>query len=116
MTFNEKLTTRVRAEFSGVPKVEEKRMFGGVAFMVDGKLCVSVRDSRIMCRVDPEMQGELVKLKGCRTMTMKGREFKGYVLVDANALRTREELHRWVKLALDFNKNTRASKNRKRTV
>ncbi|MDE1853910.1 MAG: TfoX/Sxy family protein [Thaumarchaeota archaeon] len=110
MTFNEKLTARVRAELSGVPKLEEKRMFGGVAFMVDGKLCVSVRNSRIMCRVDPEMHEELVQLKGCRTMTMKGRKYKGYVLVDEDVLRTRGELHRWVKLALDFNKNAKASK------
>ena len=91
-------------------------MFGGVAFMVDGKFCVSVRDSRMMCRVDPETQGELVQLRGCQTMTMKGREYKGYVLVDENVLRTRGELRRLVKLALDFNKNAKASKNGKHTA
>ena len=47
------LVDRVRAALSGTPKVEEKRMFGGVAFMVRGKMCVTARGGRLMCRIDP---------------------------------------------------------------
>jgi TfoX/Sxy family transcriptional regulator of competence genes len=53
MAYNEQLTNRVRAALAETPKVTEKRMFSGVGFMVDEKLCVSVGDDRIMLRVDP---------------------------------------------------------------
>ena len=109
MTHNARLTGRVREVLSGKANLEEKRMFGGVAFMINGKLCVSVRDSRIMCRVDPAAVGELTKMKGCRTMKMGGREYKGYVLVDEKALGTRRELNFWVGAALDFNRRIRAA-------
>jgi TfoX/Sxy family transcriptional regulator of competence genes len=109
MTRNVKLTGRVREVFSGTPNLEEKSMFGGVAFMVNGKLCVSVRNSRIMCRVNPAKVGELKKMKGCRIMRMGGREYKGYVLVDEKALGTRRELNFWVGAALDFNRRIKAT-------
>lgn len=78
--------------------------------MVNGKLCVSVRDSRVMCRVDPDIQGKLIRQKGCRTMTMKGREYRGYVLVDEKILGTRNDLRRWIGLALGFNRRAKTSK------
>ena len=82
-------------------------MFGGVAFLVNGKICVSVKDRRIMCRVDPTKAEELTRKKGCRIMTMKGREYRGYIFVDEKVLGTREELEYWVSVALDFNKRER---------
>ena len=103
MTFNEGLTNRVRAALSSLPSLEEKRMFGGVAFLVNGKMCVSVKDERIMCRVDPMIVGELTKIEGCRIMSMKGREYRGYVFVDEKVLGTRSALDYWLGLALDFN-------------
>lgn len=109
MTYDEKLMTRVREALSGASRVEEKRMFGGLAFMVNGKLCVSVGLSRIMCRVDPAMHGKLVRKRGCRTVTMKGREYKRYVRVEKMALETREDVDYWVGLALHFNRRARAA-------
>jgi TfoX/Sxy family transcriptional regulator of competence genes len=109
LTQNVKLTGRVREVLSGTPGLEEKMMFGGVAFMVNGKLCLSVRNSRIMCRVDPATVGELTKMKGCQTMKMGGREYKGYVLVDEKALGTRRELNFWVGSALDFNRKIKVT-------
>jgi TfoX/Sxy family transcriptional regulator of competence genes len=104
MNYNEKLTSRVREELGGIPNVVEKRMFGGVAFMVNGKLCVSVGDSRIMCRVDPAIQKQLIEKRGCQPMTMKGRVYEGYIKVDEKVLGTKEDLAYWVGLSLDFNK------------
>jgi hypothetical protein len=75
LTRNIKLTGKVREVLGGTPGFEEKRMFG-VAFMVNEKLCVSVRNSRIVCRVDPATVGELTKMKGCRTMRVGGRQYK----------------------------------------
>jgi TfoX/Sxy family transcriptional regulator of competence genes len=81
MAYNAKLTKRVRDILAGTRRVTERRMFSGAGFMVDGKLCVSVGDDRVMLRVDPNLHDELVAKKGCRPVIMKGREYKGYVLV-----------------------------------
>jgi TfoX/Sxy family transcriptional regulator of competence genes len=72
--------------------------------MVNGKLCVSVGDSRIMCRIDPAIQKQLIKKRRCQPMTMKSRVYKGYIKVDEKVLGTKEDLAYWVGLALDFNK------------
>lgn len=100
----ETLVERVRAMLSGVRGVEEKRMFGGHAFMVRGKMCVTARPQRIMCRIDPAIHDDAVKRKGCRTMVMKGRPYRGYVHVDAEAVETDAALKTWVDLALAYNK------------
>jgi|SRR5215831_5574114 len=99
-----KLVERVRDALAKVKNVEERRMFGGTGFMVRGKLCISARPSRIMCRIDPSAHDAAIKRKGCRTVVMKGREYKGYVHVDASAVRTRTALMSWVVRALEFNR------------
>ena len=71
--------------------------------MVRGKLCVTARSTRIMCRIDPAAHSAAIKRKGCRTVVMKGRPYPGYVYVDAAALRTEKALHYWIGEALKFN-------------
>jgi glucose/arabinose dehydrogenase len=63
MAYNEKMTNRVRAALAHLPKVEEKKMFRGIAFMVDGKMCISVGDTRMMCRIDPALHEAAVEKK-----------------------------------------------------
>ncbi|MBN8855252.1 MAG: hypothetical protein BGO55_24395 [Sphingobacteriales bacterium 50-39] len=82
MPYSEKLADRIRIALMDIPKVEEKKMFRGLTFMVDDKMCISVGPDRIMCRVDPEVHDQLLEEKPCRTMVMKGREYKGYILVN----------------------------------
>jgi TfoX/Sxy family transcriptional regulator of competence genes len=84
-------------------------MFGGVAFMVRGKMCVTVGKDRIMCRIDPAIHDDVLGRKGCRTVVMKGREYRGYLYVDAKAVRTKRELDYWVQLALDYNSKAKVS-------
>jgi TfoX/Sxy family transcriptional regulator of competence genes len=103
MAQDDQLAIRVRRALSGVKDVQEKRMFGSTGFLVNGKLCVSARESKIMCRVDPALQRDLLARRGCTAMKMKGREYNGYVLVDSGALQTEKDLKFWVGLALDFN-------------
>jgi len=112
MAINEKLTGRVRAAFADITDVEEKKMFSGIAFMVDGKMCVSVRDARIMCRVDPALHDELFNEPGCSTMIMNGREYKGYILVNESVLTTKKQLNYWIQLALDYNPKAKATKKK----
>ncbi len=99
----ETLVERVRAAFEDVPSVKEKKMFGSTAFMVNGKMCMSARAERIMCRVDPALHDFLVKRKGCRTVVMGGRKYLGYVYVDAEAVGTKRALNYWIGLAVKFN-------------
>lgn len=77
-------------------------MFGGTTFMVRGKMCVSARPERIMCRIDPAFHDRALQRKGCRTMVMNGREYRGYIYVDAAAVRTKRSLDYWIELALDY--------------
>jgi TfoX/Sxy family transcriptional regulator of competence genes len=98
------LVERVRDMLADVRKVKERRMFGGTGFMVRGNLCITARPSRIMCRIDPSLHESVTKLKGCRTVLMKGRSYKGYVHVAASAVRTKAALGSWVNRALEFNR------------
>lgn len=110
MPFDERLRARVKASLENVPNVEEKKIFNGAVFMVDGKLCISIRKTQVMFRVDPTIHDELVSRRGCQTMVLGKRRYKGYVLVDADALKTPKELDYWVGLALEFNPRARASR------
>jgi TfoX/Sxy family transcriptional regulator of competence genes len=112
MAYNEKLTNKVRKALAHLQKVEEKKMFRGIAFMVDGKLCISVGDNEIMCRIDPELHEISVAKNGCRSVIMKGREYKGYVYVNEEGLKTKKDFDHWIRLALEFNKIAKASKKR----
>jgi TfoX/Sxy family transcriptional regulator of competence genes len=114
MAYNESLAQRVRAALARIPRVEEKKMFGGLAFMVNEKMCINVGKDRLMCRIDPAMHENALKRKGCRTVIMKGREYKGYVYVNEEGLKTKEDFDYWIKLALDYNKQAKASTKKKK--
>ena len=103
MSTEDQLLDRIRAALADSPDVVEKRMFGGTAFMVRGKMCVTGRAERIMCRIGPAAQPAALKRPGCRAVVMKGRKYKGYVYVDADAIRSDKDLQYWVGLALEFN-------------
>lgn len=89
-------------------------MFGGIAFMVRGKMCVSVGRDRIMCRIDPAIHDAALEHQGCRTVVMKGRQYRGYVHVDAEAVRSKRDLDYWIGLALDYNTKVKASSRKQR--
>jgi len=94
----------------GIPKVEEKKMFRGVTFMVNDKMCICVSGYNLMCRVDPEVHDQLLEEKPCRTMVMKGREYKGYILVNEEDVAKKKELDFWIRQCLDFNARAKSSK------
>jgi TfoX/Sxy family transcriptional regulator of competence genes len=98
------LVDRVREAFANVPGVAEKKMFGSIAFLVRGNMCVAARSERIMCRVDPARHDELLKRAGSRTVVMRGREYRGYLYVDADAVATKRALRSWIDAAREFNR------------
>ena len=79
MSYSENLAARVRAALAGLPRVTQKKMLGGLAFMLDGKMCVTIGESRIMVCVDPAEHDALVKADGCSTMVMGGKAHKDYL-------------------------------------
>lgn len=115
MAYNEKLADQVRELISLTHKqVEEKRMFGGLCFMVNDKMCVGVESERLMVRLDPAVYEEELEKEGCTPMDFTGKVMKGYVFVDIEALNTKKKLAYWIELALQFNKIAKASKKKKK--
>jgi len=115
MPYDEKLADRTREIISRThKKVEEKKMFGGVCFMVNGKMCVGVEKERLMVRLDPAKYEDVIDKDGCTPMDFTGRVMKGYVFVDINSLTTEKKLGYWLDLALEFNKKAKPSKKKKK--
>ena len=115
MAFNEKLADRTREIIARTHKnVEEKKMFGGLCFMVNDKMCVGVEQGRLMVRLDPERFDEAMEKDGCKPMDFTGKIMKGYVFVDIDVLQTKKQLEYWVGLALEFNKKAKPSKKKKK--
>ncbi len=113
MSVNEKLTNRVRECLSGADKVTEKKMFSGIAFLVDEKLCIAVRNDNIMLRIDPSLHDELVEKEGCSPMIMRGKDLKGYVVVNERVLNSKKQMQYWVRLSLTYNPVAQKSKKKK---
>jgi len=114
MAYNERLTARIREALGDLPNVEEKRMFRGVTFMVDDKMCITAGDNKIMCRIDPAIHEEVIKRKGCETVKMRDREYRGYIYVSEEGIKTKKDLDYWIQLALAFNKKAKSSKKKKK--
>ncbi len=116
MRYDTLLADRIREYLSDFTKrkVEEKEMFKGLAFMVNGKMCINVSGDNIMCRFDKTLQEEVAEKKGFLPMIMKGKELKGYCYVEPEGFRTKKDFEYWVNLCLGFNDQAKASKKKKK--
>ena len=116
MAFDTILADRVRNYLTSLPnlEVEEKKMFRGLAFLVNGKMCVNVSGQNLMCRFDPMLTEELAKKPGFLPMIMKGKVVKGYCYVEPIAIKTKTKFEFWLKCCLDFNERAKQSKKRKK--
>jgi len=101
MAYNEKLVERIRAELSGVPFVE-KKMFGGVGFLVHGNMACGVYKNGMIVRVDPDKHTALLKKPYTRPFDITGRPMKGWLMVDADGCKTAKQLSAWVKEGIEF--------------
>jgi len=114
MPVNEQLANRVREIIaaSGQP-LEEKKMFSGLAFLVNGKICVGVSKERMLVRLAPELFEPALEMEGVNPMVRNGKAMTGYVYVDVAMLSTQKQLKYWMKLALDFNPLAKAAAKKK---
>ena len=113
MAYNEKLADRIRERLAELPNIEEKKMMGGLTFMVNDKMCVGIIKDELMCRIDKDFHETAVEKTGCRTMDFTKRPMMGYVLIDDTGMRTQKEFDYWINLALDFNAKAKSSKKKK---
>lgn len=102
MPFNEALAARVRDVVHDEKRVTEKKMFGGIAFMLGGNMCVGVIKDDLMVRVGPEAYDKELGRKHARPMDFTGRPMKGMIYVAAAGLRTKRDLTTWVERGLKF--------------
>jgi TfoX/Sxy family transcriptional regulator of competence genes len=102
MAFDEGLAQRLREQLGDQGGVAEKRMFGGLAFMVDGNMCVGVMGDELIARVGPAATEGALGRPGARAFDFSGRPMKGWVTVGQGALADDDALAGWVDASLSF--------------
>jgi len=102
VAYDEKLAGRVRALLKGRRGLAEKKMFGGLAFLVKGKMCCGVLDSDLVARVSGDDYRKYIGRAHVRPMDFTGRPIKGFVYVGPGATRTRRDLQRWLDRCVAF--------------
>jgi TfoX/Sxy family transcriptional regulator of competence genes len=101
MPYDEHLADRVRDLLLDHPDVTEKRMFGGLAFLVADHMAVAARsDGGLMVRVDPARMSEVLAAGDARPANMRGRDMRGWVVLNSDALQERQALAHWVALGV----------------
>ena len=101
MAYSEKLAERIWAELGEVPFVE-KKMFGGVGFLVHGNMACGVHRDNMIVRVDPDKHENLLKKKHTRVFDITGRPMKGWLMVEPDGCKTAKQVSAWVKEGVDF--------------
>jgi hypothetical protein len=97
VAYDEELADRIREEIGDDPDLIEKKMFGGLAFLIGGNMAIGASgEGGLLVRVDPEESDSLVEATSARPMEMRGREMRGWLRVDAEDVPTREALAEWV--------------------
>jgi hypothetical protein len=97
MAYDEALAERVRGLLGGADDVIEKKMFGGLAFLIGGNMSVSVSgQGGLLLRCEPADTADLVQEPHAGTFVMRGRAMEGWLRVDADGVHTDEELEKWV--------------------
>lgn len=92
---------------------KEMKMMGGIAFLVNEKMCVGIINSDLMARIDPDIYEEALKRKGVREMDFTKKPMKGWIYVSPDGIDTDKDLAAWIQIALDFNPKAKSSKKRK---
>jgi TfoX/Sxy family transcriptional regulator of competence genes len=103
MAYDDALAARIRGLVEGERGLSEKKMFGGLAFLIAGNMAVAASgQGGLLVRVDPGESDELVAGSLARPMEMRGREMPGWLRVESSAVDTDQELRRWVELGVAY--------------
>jgi len=113
MAYDEYLADRLRNTLKEKNTIFiEKKMMGGLCFMVDDKMCVGIVKNNLMARIDPETYEQALTLPGCHPMDFTARPMKGFVSVKPEGVDLDEDLAAWVQRCLDYNPKAKSSKKK----
>lgn len=101
MAYNLRLAERIRSQLDGVPFAERK-MFGGIGFLLNGNMVCGVHKDSLMVRIDPEKQIALLKKSHTKPFDLTGKPMKGWLLVAPEGWRTDKQLSAWIKESMEF--------------
>lgn len=113
MAYDEKIADCIRESLVNETDVDPIKMFGGVCFMVNEKMCVGVIKNDMMCRIGPDAEIDTLEQTGCRPMDFAKRPMKGYVYIEYDGMKTKKSFDHWISLCLDFNAEAKASIRKK---
>lgn len=102
MPYDEGLADRIRSILTSRRGISEKKMFGGLTFLLRGNMCCGVIERDLMVRVGPEAHARALERPHARAMDFTGRPMKGLVFVNAKGIRTAAQLRSWVERGLEF--------------
>ncbi len=102
MAYDEGVAQRVREAMIGLTEVDEKKMFGGICFMVRGNMCMGVTSEEIMVRVGVDGYGDALKQPHAREMDFTGKPLKGFVYVAPEGFESDDDLQTWVNRGAEF--------------
>lgn len=103
MAYDEKLADRIRELLEDEPDVVEKKMFGGLAFLIGGHMAVAASgQGGLLVRVDPDQSDKLLASSDAQLMEMRGRQMQGWLRVDLADVGTKRQLARWVGLGAGY--------------
>ncbi len=115
MAYDEHLSDRIENILNSSKIIfEPKKMFGGICYMVDNKMCIGVHEETLMARVGPDAYEDALKKKGASEMLFTGRAMKGFVFIKDEGIDTDKQLMYWVELCLLFNPLAKSSKKKKK--
>jgi TfoX/Sxy family transcriptional regulator of competence genes len=103
VAYDEKLAARIRELIAGESGLTERKMFGGLAFLIGGNMAVAASgQGGLLVRVDPAESDALVARAQARPMEMRGREMQGWLRVDAENVQTKRELAGWIDVGTTY--------------
>lgn len=103
MAYDEELADRIRGLLGGGADLTEKKMFGGLAFLIGGNMAVAASgQGGVLVRVDPAQSESLVATTNARLMDMRGRQMQGWLRIDVDDVRTKRQLAKWVGLGATY--------------
>ena len=102
MAFDDKLAERIRKRLSKRRGLTEKRMFGGLALLLNGIMCCGVHGQEMIVRLDPEQTDQALRERHTRIFDLSGRPMKGWILVQPKGLTTEDALVKWIQVGLKY--------------
>jgi TfoX/Sxy family transcriptional regulator of competence genes len=102
MAFDERLAERIRGSLGRRKGITEKRLFGGIAFLLNGNMCVGVHQSELIVRLAPEETDAALAKPHTKHFDLTGRPMKGWILVERAGLKTDAKLRQWVEVAAKY--------------